>query len=271
MAEEFRVLRPREFHTHLVLKGQRADGRTLEETRGMKLETDAIRTADSSSLVKLGNTSLVCGCIGKIIKNQDKNYGDEDIIKISVELPPICSTPNANKSQNTAQLLTRTLTKILEDSDCVDKEKFYIDQIDSHWQIDVEVICLNYDGSLLDAALISILSALRTLSLKAEPSSIPVKIVDLKTIPICSSFALIGDCIICDPNLEEESVAQTTFSITIDAIKNQLCHVNKIGGFPLSNNNLSKCIQLAKEKASNLKSLIDNVEQINGNEMSIDS
>lgn len=276
MAEEFRVLRPREYHTQLVLKGHRADGRKLDEVREIKLETDAIRTADSSSLVKLGNTSIVCGCITQLVKNQDKNDEGDEVLKISVSLPPICSntTTANNRSQNIAQLLSKLIYNIIEDSDCLDKKNLYLEQCDSHWLINIEVICLNYDGCLLDASIIAILSALKalTLSTKSRPD-IPDSSINFNNIPICSSFAMIGKRIICDPNLEEETVAQCAFSITIDSTTNRLCQINKVGGKSLSPPNLTKCIQLAKERAIKFKSIIETVVNDTNStiEMSIDN
>lgn len=256
MAEEFRVLRPQEYHSQLVLKGQRADGRKLEEPRDVKLETDAIRTADSSSLVKLGNTSLVCGVTSQVLKYPSKGKECEEI-KIRLELPPICSSPTGHRTQNTAQLLTKTLKNILEKSDCLDTKSFHIDELDLYWCIDVEVICLNYDGSIIDAALIAILSALKTLKLTSQFSNIESRQIKLNNVPICSSFAMIGNRIICDPNLEEEIVAQTTFSITLEPQTGQTCHINKVGGKALTKNQLFKCIELAKKRAIELEQIIN--------------
>lgn len=255
MAEEFRVLRPREYHSQLVLKGKRVDGRKLEESRDVKLETDAIRTADSSSLIKLGNTSLVCGCTSKILKYRD-NGEDNEEIKIRLELPPICSSPTGYQTQNTAQLLTKTLRDILDNSNCIDKQSFHLEEFDSYWSVDVEIICLNYDGSLIDVALLAVLSALKSMKLTSGFSNIQSRSIKMNTTPICSSFALIGDQIICDPNLEEETVAQSTFSITVDPQTNMACHINKIGGKALSSVELFKCIELAKKRAAELKKII---------------
>lgn len=251
MAEEFRVLRPQEYHSQLVIKGSRADGRSLEDFRPIKLETDAIRTADASSLVKLGNTSLVCGCTAQLVKNEDCNEDDEPL-KIKIELPPICSSPYGNRTQINAQLLTRTVKNILEDTRCIDNQQFYDDKSESHWSIDVEVICLNYDGCILDAALIAVLSALKSLRLHDD-------LVQLTTIPVTSSFALIGERIICDPNLEEESVAQSTFSITADSTTKKNFHISKIGGKSLSSGGLLKCIGLASGRAEQVGPVIKSV------------
>lgn len=258
MAEEFRVLRPREYHTQLVAKGHRSDGRKLDEIREIKLETSAIKTADSSSLIKLGSTSLVCGCTAQLVKISER-IDELEEVKIKVELPPICSGPLGNKNQNVAQILTRTLKSILNNSSCIDKESLHVSELSSYWSLDIEVICLNFDGCLLDASLIAILSALRSLTLKDERLGVTNHMVRLNTIPICSSFSMIGNQILSDPNMEEETVAQTNFSITVDSITNDVCHINKFGGKSLHSNELFSCIKLAKERANKLKELVDSV------------
>uniref|UniRef100_A0A6G1SD32 Ribosomal RNA-processing protein 43 n=1 Tax=Aceria tosichella TaxID=561515 RepID=A0A6G1SD32_9ACAR len=249
MAEEFRVLRPYEFHCQLIKKGQRADGRKLDEFRDIKLEVDAISTADSSSLVKLGNTSLVCGCITRLSKKTD-NSNESDDINIHVELPPICSSPTGHRTQHTAQLLTKTLKNVLDDMKCLDRNCLSVDNENLSWSIDVEVICLNYDGCLLDAALIAVLAALKSLKLTDETSGISQKFI-LNKMPIRSSFAIIGDRVICDPNLEEETVAQSTMSITIEPSSHgDNCHINKQGGKAIDFQKLSECTRLAKQRAT---------------------
>lgn len=255
MAEEFRVLRPYEFHCQLVSKGRRADGRGLEEVREVKLETDAIRTADSSSLVKLGNTSLVCGCTAQLVTVQEKNDGREEV-RVRVELPPICSSPTGYKTQQTAQLLTKTLKNILDYTSCLDKQNLYMSETEMCWSVDVEIVCLNYDGCLLDASLIAIISALKSLKLRDGATNTPERNFKFNSLPVCSSFAVIGDHFICDPNLEEETVAQSIFSITVDPHTQADCHITKIGGKAISTNKLMRCIQLAKDRAQKLQQQI---------------
>lgn len=260
MAEEFRVLRPYEYHSQLIAKGKRADGRELEQFRDIKLEIDAIRTADSSSLVKLGNTSLVCGCTVQKSKFTENVENDEEI-KIKIELPPVCSSPYGKRTQNTAQLLTKTLKDILNDMRCIDKSSLHIeDSEDTFWSVNVEVICLNYDGCLLDTAIIAVLSALKTLELKSTDMSEDRK-VKFNTTPVTSSFAIIGDEIICDPNLEEESIAQSTYSITVDNNLNQNYHIDKVGGKSISSEILFKCLEICNRRAKVLLSLLDGLNK----------
>ena len=249
MAEEFRVLRPFEYHCQLISKGKRADGRSLSETRLLKFELDAIRTADASSLVKIGNTSLVCGCTTQI--SNSKSASDE-LINIKVELPPICSSPTGYQTQTNAHILTRTLKNILDETDCLDRSSLYIHELDCYWSIDVEVVCLNYDGSLLDASLVAVLAALGSLKLKTKDiAGVPESEFKIRHVPICTTFALVGEHFICDPGLEEETVSQSLFSITADS--SNLYHVSKAGGKAINYNKLSKCIEFAKQRANRVR------------------
>jgi exosome complex component RRP43 len=249
MAEEFRVLRPYEFHCQLIKKGKRADGRKLDEFRDVKLEVDAITTANSSSLIKLGNTSLVCGCTTKLLRQADKSPESDDI-NIHVELPPICSSPTGNRTQHTAQLLTKTLKNVLDDMKCLDRNCLSVDDGNSTWTIDVEVICLNYDGCLLDAALIAVLMALKTLKLTDKASGTEKRFA-LNKMPVRSTFAIIGDHVVCDPNLEEETIAQSAISITVDlSPQGSKYHINKQGGRAIDLEKLTECTRLAEQRAA---------------------
>lgn len=258
MAEEFRVLRPREYHSQLVLKGTRIDGRRLDEARDIKLETNAIRTADSSALVKLGNTSLICGCIARLEPLTISNE-HEDNIKIKVELPPICSGPTGQKMQQATTTLGRTLKNILNDSECLEIDGLHLDE--KAWKLDIEVICLNYDGSLLDASLIGLLAAIRSLKSLDKANEKPYPTIRLRAFPVALSFATIGEKMISDPNLEEETVATSTLSITVDSTTDKCCHINKIGGQPISHETLMECIQQAKHRAFKLRKSLTSISE----------
>lgn len=251
--EQKPTISAKEYHFNLLASGKRADGRKLSEVRDVKIETDAIRTADSSSLVKIGHTSLVCGCTTQVsLLTTDDEF---DPIKIKVQLPPICLHPTGFKTQHTEPLTTKILKDILNDSDCLNTQDFIISD-DSYWSVDLEVICLNYDGCLIDAALISILSALKTLKLSTKTNESPDRNITLHSFPLSTTFASINDHIVCDPTLDEEAVSQSTFSITIDCKDNRLCHINKTGGRAITQLNLSDCIDIAKKQKNRLKSII---------------
>jgi len=228
----------------------------LHDFRDLKLEVDAIRTADSSSLVKLGNTSLVCGCTTQIIKPKVGSNEPDDLVNIKIELPPICSGPTGYRAQNTAHILTKTLKNILNDTDCLDRSNLHIEQLDSYWSIDVEIVCLNYDGSLIDASLVAMLAALKTLKLKSNLVH-EERYFSIKCNPVCSSFAIIGENFVCDPNLEEETIAQSIFNITTDPSNINLCHIIKPGGKAINMAKLKSCIEYSRSRAMRVFDCLD--------------
>lgn len=247
---EKKVIKPREYHADLIKSGSRADKRKLDDARDIKINVNAIRTAAASSVVKIGQTSVVCGCTPQIVSVNPSDSGVSfEPIKINVELPPICINPTGFRTHHTEPMVTRVLENILNDSKCINSEELLVGDGDKYWSIDVEVICLNYDGCLIDASLIAILSSLQTLRLcSKEFPNLPEKRLNLYSIPLSMTFAIIDELNVCDPTLEEEFAAQSLFSITIDAKTNRLCHIHKTGGKAITTLTLSECIDRAKKQ-----------------------
>lgn len=71
----YRKLFPREYMAKCVENSVRPDSRALQSVRAVHMQTNVIQTAASSSLVKLGNTSVITA------------------IKLSVGLPAV-ATPD---------------------------------------------------------------------------------------------------------------------------------------------------------------------------------
>lgn len=258
MAEEFRVLRPKEYHTQLLSKGHRAHYDSLLHFRMPQIEVDALRKADSSSLVKVGNTTLVCGCTAEFCTSE-VDCRELNDIEMSVELPPICSGPTGpNKFQNAAQLLTRDLKKIVQDSQVFNTKALYSNE--GRWCVKAEVRCLNYDGSVIDACLISLIAAIKSLKLQ-RPGEDTHSSITLQRCPVSLSFAVIGGYLISDPTLEEETIAESTFSITIDAFDGTCIHIDKTGGKSIEPKTLSECICLARKKAELTMKLLKTLDK----------
>ena len=58
-AHAFKKLFPAEYARKCLDSNVRVDGRAIEATRALQLQTNVIQTAASSSLVKLGKTSVL--------------------------------------------------------------------------------------------------------------------------------------------------------------------------------------------------------------------
>ncbi len=60
-AEVIRKLQPLEFYKKFLPQGVRPDGREHHKTRKTVISAGSLSTAEGSSLVKMGNTSVICG------------------------------------------------------------------------------------------------------------------------------------------------------------------------------------------------------------------
>merc|ERR1712137_426412 len=59
--DKYKTLQPQEFYKTFLDRKTRPDGRDLLEFRSTTLTTSSIGTADGSSIVKCGNTTIICG------------------------------------------------------------------------------------------------------------------------------------------------------------------------------------------------------------------
>lgn len=57
----FRLIHPGKFFNDYISRDIRPDGRKFNDQRNIKLNVNAIKTADASAVVKCGNTTVVCG------------------------------------------------------------------------------------------------------------------------------------------------------------------------------------------------------------------
>ncbi|CAB1333287.1 unnamed protein product [Coregonus sp. 'balchen'] len=64
MAAGFKTAEPLEYHRSFLKENCRPDGRELGEFRTTTLNIGSISTADGSALVKIGNTTVMCGIKG---------------------------------------------------------------------------------------------------------------------------------------------------------------------------------------------------------------
>ena len=84
-AEAFRKVHPLEFHKRFLENKLRTDGRSLTNTRKTIITTGSLRnTTEGSSLVKMGNTSVVCGIKAEVAVPKGKQYSSEDEMRMRI-------------------------------------------------------------------------------------------------------------------------------------------------------------------------------------------
>ncbi len=60
-AQTFQRIHPSEFHRKFLIEGVRPDGRTLDTFRKTRVQNGVLENTNGSSLVRIGNTSIMCG------------------------------------------------------------------------------------------------------------------------------------------------------------------------------------------------------------------
>lgn len=125
----------------------------------------AIQTADGSAIVKLGNTAVVCGIKAELAEPK-ATEPDRGFIVPNIELTPLCASkfrPGAPTEE--AQTLALNLNDIVSQSRCFALKDLCIARERLVWVLYCDVVCLNYDGCVLDAAVLAVMTALQTLTL----------------------------------------------------------------------------------------------------------
>ncbi|XP_036380922.1 exosome complex component RRP43 [Megalops cyprinoides] len=269
MAAGFKTAEPLEYHRSFLKENCRPDGRELGEFRTTTLNIGSISTADGSALVKIGNTTAICGIKGELA-SPPADAPNKGYIVPNVDLPPLCSSrfrPGPPGEQ--AQAASQFIADVIESSEVIKKEDICIEKGKLCWVLYCDIMCLDYDGNLLDASLIALLAALKNVQLPevtinketdlAEVNLQKKQHLNISKHPIGSSFAVFDDSIvIVDPTSEEESLSTSMMTVVTDE-DDRLCTLHKPGGTSLSGEKLQDCISRAMTRHREVSKLIDTV------------
>ncbi|XP_053703288.1 exosome complex component RRP43 isoform X1 [Synchiropus splendidus] len=291
MAAGFKTAEPLEYHRTFLKENCRPDGRGLFEFRTTILNIGSISTADGSALVKVGNTTVICG-IKAELSNPTAERPAQGFIVPNVDLPPLCSSqfrPGPPGEQ--AQAASQFMADIIESSEVILMEDLCIERGKLCWVLYCDLLCLDYDGNLLDACVIALLAALKNskplktqlsrkcvasqnvhfptaripeVSVNKETSSPEVdskkkRGLKIQRCPIATSFTVFDNSIvIADPTLEEECLSTAQLTVVTDE-DDQLCSLHKPGGTSLSGQKLQECINAATTRHEEIQKLMDKV------------
>ncbi|KAH0972077.1 hypothetical protein GBA52_024233 [Prunus armeniaca] len=256
--DAFRRLFPlRFFETHLV-KSTRPDGRSLAEARETSSALGAVASADGSALVKIGSTRMLAA-IKMEVMTPSKESPDEGCIAIDFHMPPICSpTVRPGRPAEAAPVVSKQLSDtILRQVKClsccsfcgmINLKELSLISGKAAWMAYLDIYCLDADGALFDAALLSAVAAFSHLQIPVvsmnddgkvvvlsgdhggkEPVNKGKRKLTLSSIPFSLTCLLHKNYILADPTAEEESVMETLVTVVLDS-SGQLVSLYKPGG-----------------------------------------
>ncbi|GFN79428.1 exosome complex component rrp43 [Plakobranchus ocellatus] len=185
----------------------------------------------------------------------------------NVELSPLCS-PNFRPGPpgEQAQVLSQNMDDLLKTSGCINFEDLCICPGKLSWVLHISLVCLDYDGNIMDACVLALVAALKNTCLPAV--TVDEETGDIKTdptthtplsvacCPVSTSFIVFdNNILLVDPTNEEEKLA--TGAVTVVAEGSNLVSIYKPGGTPLRDDQIEDCIDRALERSLEAARLID--------------
>ncbi|KAH8118854.1 ribosomal protein S5 domain 2-type protein [Phellopilus nigrolimitatus] len=269
-AETFRRLHPRAYLERFLSEGFRPDGREKDDWRDVSVNVGSISTADGSALVRLGDTTIVCGVKAEIAEPELDSPAIGFIVP-NLDLPAICSPKfKPGPPVDEAQVLSERLYDALISSESIPLSSLCINPGKAVWVLYVDATCINYDGNAFDAALLAMTAALKNTRLpkatyneesgKTTCSRKEKHPLQIQRTPVAVSFGIFDSThILSDPTSFEEPLLDTSVSVVVDE-SGALTSVLQSGlGTTGAQDTLLHCIALAKKRRKELGKTIDAV------------
>lgn len=250
----------------LARQEKRLDGRKLDEYRQpVQIETNISWTAEGSAKVQIGKTVVLAG-VKLAIEKPYNDTPDEGGIMVNAELLPL-SSPEYEPGPPgiKAVELARVTDRGIREAKAIDMKKLCITPGEKAWFMMIDLITINDDGNLFDAAGLAVLAALKSARFPVvdpETGALDYKHKTEDTLPIIKeplpiTVYKVGKSFFIDPTREEEEAYEARLTVASDE-KGILSALQKGGDAPLTTEDIAAMIDLALEKAKFLRKTLNN-------------
>ncbi|KAF8776599.1 hypothetical protein HU200_003320 [Digitaria exilis] len=276
--EAYRRLFPLAFLERHLGQSIRPDARRLSQVRETTVALGAVSTAHGSALVRLGDTTMIAA-VKLEVMSPTAESPDEGSVVVEFHMPPICSPlVRPGRPADAAPVISKALEDVLMSSGMLNLKELCLISGKASWLAYLDIYCLNADGSLFDAALISAVAAFthletplvsvgddgRVFTVGGNEGKTKFEFVNrekrkltLGDIPFSLTCALHKDIILADPTSEEESIIETYVTVVVDS-SDRIVSIQKLGGSVASMEAIKGCISLAKERRHQLRDVLTN-------------
>ena len=246
----------------VVKTGKRMDGRGLLQYRDLQIKTRFLEKPEGSAEVKLGKSHVVVG-VKSGIGTPFEDSPDEGVMMVNAEYTPIAHpTWEPGPPPDEAVELARVVDRGLRAAEVLSMEDLGLVSGEKVQMVYVDLYIINFDGNLIDACSAGALAALNTAELpefkvtKGEVSSTDkTKKLKLRALPIAVTLVKIGSEFIVDATADEEEVMDGRITITLDE-NNNVNAIQKSGPVGFTVDEIKKCINIASEKAAEIRSKV---------------
>ncbi|MCL4337858.1 MAG: exosome complex protein Rrp42 [Candidatus Thermoplasmatota archaeon] len=205
----------RDYIIKKLKEGKRGDGRGLDEFREISIQTNFVPRAAGSAFVKLGRTKIVAGV--KIESGEPfPDTPNQGVLTTNVELLPMAfptfesGPPNENSIE-----IARVVDRGIRESKMIDLEKLVIEPAKKVYIVFVDINVIDYDGNLIDACTMGVLSALKSAIVPGSKEGGKDFTLPIRNLPVSVTMVKIGDEIVVDPSVEEEQLSSARVTVTI--------------------------------------------------------
>lgn len=207
----------KDYICNLAADGKRMDGRGFDEFREISIEKGVAKNAEGSALVKLGDTSVMVG-IKMATGEPYPDTPDSGVLTTAAELRPAASPDfRSGPPSPIAVELARVVDRGIRESKTVDFKKLCVTEKEKVWVLYLDIHVLDYDGNLFDASEIGALSALSDTAVPASRFELGEDYkLSIEHKPVSCTFVKIGNAVMLDPGLDEETVADARLTVSTD-------------------------------------------------------
>jgi exosome complex component RRP42 len=189
-------------------EGKRFDGRSVGKYRDLVIGSGVSKNAESAIKVKLGKTEVLVGVkLGLAVPYPDSP--SEGTFMVSTEMHPMASN---------------YIDRGIRESGLIDVKKLCISEGEKVWQVFVDIVALNDDGNLMDAAGLGAIIALGNarmpvydekndkIDFELTKNHLPL---NNEALSFSMTFHKLGDTIVADVTEEEESISDLRLTIAM--------------------------------------------------------
>lgn len=254
------IVASEEYIKSLVEKDTRLDGRKFDEYRNIEIEYGiSSKSAEGSARVKIGDTEVIAG-VKLEVGNPFSDKPNEGSIMVNVELLPMSSSLFESGPPGIDAIeLSRVTDRGIRESKAIDFKKLCIKQGEKVWLVFIDIYPINAAGNLFDACNLVALAALRDAVFPKLSEDFKIDYYEktktklpLTQLPIACTVWKIGNKLLIDPSAEEESASKARLSVVFTE-KGEICAMQKGGSSPLSEEDISKMVDIAEEKTKELR------------------
>ena len=206
-----------------LVEDKRLDGRETNEYRKIVIKEGISKNSASAVSVKMGKTEVLAG-VHLAPATPYSDSPNEGTFMTSAELHPMASQQfDIGRPGINAIEMSRVIDRGIRESGFIDFKGLCIKEGEKVWQVFVDIVAINDDGNLFDAAGLAALIALGNARMpiyneetnKVEGFSEEGIPLNKEVLSFNMTFHKIGGKIVADVNKEEEAISDFRLSIAV--------------------------------------------------------